>query len=168
MVNRLVIMTLCVFFLIIKIAVAIPQPAAEFYGYVVVDNKLAQEGTTIDIFDSSGNICGSFIVKERGKYGYLSCNADDFSTEKDEGATPFEEVYFNINGKLAVAFGNTTWYTGNANKVDLVIGNLEKSIVFLEEPKQSTLLGDSLLSIIILLILSPLYFIIVKEIKNEL
>ena len=158
---------LCVILLLLPIAWAVPPAASEFYGYVVVDGKLAKPTTIIDVFDSGGNPCGFFIIEEKGKYGYMSCNGDDSSTKKDEGAIAFEEVYFNVDGKLAVAFGNTTWSGGTVKRVDLVIGNLKRSVPVTGEEAPEPI-NKYLFSLALLLLMSPVYYILIKKIQSEL
>ena len=166
--RKLVIITSIIFCFVIYVAQAFPSPPAEFYGYVVIDSKFAEKGTLIEIFDTKGNLCGSTIMKENKRYGYLSCYDDDSLTIKDQGPIFSENVYFNVNGKLAVAFGNTTWSPGKPYRVDLVVGNLKRSLPILEEPKPLIPVNKFKLSFLLLFLLSPIYFIIIKKIQNEL
>lgn len=67
-----------------------------FYGNLIISGKEAEMGDRIGVFDSASVLCGVFVVKEKGKYGFLHVYGDDLLTDKDEGAVENEELNFRI------------------------------------------------------------------------
>ena len=62
-------------------------------------------GDVITAFDPQGTLVGRFTVKAEGRFGLMALYQDDPSTEIDEGASPGDEISFQINGVPAVAIG---------------------------------------------------------------
>jgi len=80
-----------------------PTPeGVDFYGQAMVNNAPVKEGDVITAYDPQGNLCGKFIVKKLGVFGYLCVYGDDPTTTRDEGAEPGDVITFKINGKTAV------------------------------------------------------------------
>ncbi|KHO45611.1 MAG: hypothetical protein QS98_C0009G0020 [archaeon GW2011_AR3] len=97
---------------------AFPPIAAEYYGNVILDGQPAPAGARVLAYDLSGTRCGAFDVHTPGKFGFLSCNGDDLSTQNDEGATKNENIVFYVNGRIATAIypdktlSSTGWAQG--------------------------------------------------------
>jgi len=66
-------------------------------------------GSVIDAYDPDGVRCGSWFVKEAGKYGFMPVYGEEEWNEGDQGAEPGDEIRFFINGVEAEATGNTLW-----------------------------------------------------------
>lgn len=69
---------------------AVPTIAENFYGTATINGNPAPIGSDIVAF-SGGKICGRYVVKIEGKYGFLNCNTNSLSN-----------LYFEVNGKKAV------------------------------------------------------------------
>ena len=66
-------------------------------------------GSVIDAFDPDGVRCGSFIVRETGKYGFLYVYGDDEWEDGDQGAMPGDIIRFFVNGVEAIVSGDNIW-----------------------------------------------------------
>ncbi|UCB57642.1 MAG: FG-GAP repeat protein [Candidatus Omnitrophota bacterium] len=112
----------------------IPPFACDFYGEEEAYGTL-KAGSIITAKDSQGNIVGEVTATEDGRYGFLTCRADDPATPEDEGASEGETITFYINGvkrqKQAV------FKSGQAIRVDL-LGLSSASIPPPEEPFDSS------------------------------
>ena len=106
-------------FLNLKTVAGFPPVASEYYGIVTINSVIAPVGTSIAIYDMQGVECGRFIVKEKGKYGFISCKGDDLSTSQDEGASRNERLIFYIDGKIAKLSGESVWSEGSFHEVNL-------------------------------------------------
>jgi hypothetical protein len=102
--------------LLANAAFALPPIAAEFYGTASVNGEFAIEGTNISVYDPSGTLCGSGLVRQEGQFGFISCNGDDPGTTIDEGAVQGENVTIAINGTAAKAL---PWFEGSINKAEI-------------------------------------------------
>ncbi len=70
------------------------------------DGEPIPVGSTIDAYDPSEVLCGTFTVNTEGQYGFLLVYKDDFTTpDIDEGANPGDTITFYINGHLALPQG---------------------------------------------------------------
>lgn len=108
--------------LLVEIVIAVPPIASEYYGSVHIAGEPAGVGTNVSVYDSSGLLCGSFVVKRKGLYGFLSCKGDDPSTDEDEGAEPGEFVEFTVNN-LEARSEPALWSPGSFNNISLEVGN---------------------------------------------
>lgn len=99
---------------------AVPPIAAEFYGTVTIDGNPAPPGTGIAIHDAQGVVCGSQATARQGEFGLLSCNGDDPSTPRDEGANNGEEVVISVNSIPAM---NATWHEGRLALLSVEAGS---------------------------------------------
>lgn len=128
-----------IFFLLVSILIkcsfAIPPVAAEFYGWVIVNGEYAPPGTNITVFDISGVKCGETVLKEEGNYGFLSCAGDDPSTPEDEGAHDNEGLTFYVNDFKINTQNSIYWKPGSFREVNLIVGDVDRAIPLLEEPK---------------------------------
>ena len=93
-----------------------PQPtpfSMDFYGYI----EEAGVGDIISVFDPDGTLCGEFVVKKAGQYGFLHVYGDDRGTEKDEGAGYGDELTFELNGEpLTPAADETVYWIGDGQR----------------------------------------------------
>lgn len=94
-----------------------------FYGLdTILDGAPVPAGAVISAYDSSGVLCGQFVVHTAGQYGVMPVYRDDAMTGADEGATPGDTLSFKINGQPATVLGpgSPTW-TANG---DVILLNL--------------------------------------------
>lgn len=166
--NRLIWSRFLVVLILISIltdySLAIPPVAAEFYGWVIIDGKYAPPGTKISVFDSNGVICGEAILDEEGKYGFLSCAGDDPSTGNDEGAEDNEGLTFYVNDTKINTNKSVFWRSGSFREVNLIVGDVERAIPVLEEPKPKGLNQNLyLLFLLVLLLISAFILAIVAR-----
>lgn len=98
-----------------------PTPySMDFYGYI----QDAAVGDTLTVLDPDGTICGEFVVKKPGKYGFVHVYGDDRSTDVDEGGSAGDKLRFELNGKpLTPVSGEEIYWTGDRQKqqVDLTL-----------------------------------------------
>lgn len=97
---------------------------ADFYGSLTINKKPAAVGSEVAVFDSNGNLCGVFVVREKGKYGFLHVYGDDSSTKTiDEGAVAGEKITFKIydskTRKEKIAAVSAVWDSFGKTQVDL-------------------------------------------------
>jgi len=72
-----------------------PTPLSmDFYGHI----DGASIGDRLTVLDPDGTLCGEFVVKKPGQYGFLHVYGDDLTTDVDEGATSGDELRFELNG----------------------------------------------------------------------
>lgn len=106
----------------------IPTPVwTDFYGTVSVEGSPAPIGSVVEAFDSTGVICGRFIVSRVGSYGFMPVYGDDSQTPSiDEGMTQGEVPSFTVNGVSASLLGPSdgAWVTGptTPKNLNLAIG----------------------------------------------
>jgi len=62
-------------------------------------------GSVVDAYNPDGIHCGTYFVTEEGKYRFMPVYRDDPTVTEKTGALPDEEIFFYINGMLAVATG---------------------------------------------------------------
>ncbi|MFH0790568.1 MAG: hypothetical protein V2A64_02955, partial [Candidatus Omnitrophota bacterium] len=97
---------------------SIPLRPCDFYGREEKSAAL-RTGSVITAKDPKGIILGRFSIIEPGKYGFLTCIADDPNTPQDEGAVEGDIITFFIAGvsqqKQAV------WKQGETISVNLGI-----------------------------------------------
>jgi len=87
------------------------NPSTEWislYGQDIIhQGKLLAVGTEVKAKDQDGIECGSFIVRQKGVFGFIPVYRDDPNTDIDEGARPGEEInLFFANDKIPV---NLKW-----------------------------------------------------------
>ncbi len=111
------------FIIFVGRASAFPPIAAEFYGTAYYNGAPAQAGDVISAYTPLGVECGRFVVRRPGTYGFLSCNGDDPSTQKNEGAKSGDGIRFYINGKLASTMPSAVWSQGTTLNVSLTVGS---------------------------------------------
>ncbi len=99
---------------------------ANFYGNLEINNKLAEPGDEIAAYDSDGNLCGVFLVKNRGQYGFLHVYGDDSLTDIDEGAVSGEKISFKVfdlsenqEKPTEIIKGNAIWKSFETINIDL-------------------------------------------------
>jgi hypothetical protein len=85
---RLALMILLTIIILPQIS-AVPAIAENFYGAVIINGNPAPAGSDVVAF-SQGKICGRYVVKIEGKYGFLNCNSNSL-----------DGLYFEVNGKKA-------------------------------------------------------------------
>ncbi|KPA16028.1 hypothetical protein MHK_003765 [Candidatus Magnetomorum sp. HK-1] len=78
-----------------------PEPAispqvCDFLGTILINNMPAKPDDEIAFFDSSGQLCGLFIVKQTGQYGFLHVYGDDSASQTDEGAITGETLFVRV------------------------------------------------------------------------
>ena len=90
-------------------------------------------GSVVDAYDPDGIHCGTWFVKEAGKYGFMPVYRDEPFTIEDEGAEPGEEISFFINGYPANAVGDRTWTEfGDTSEVCLDVFTIEERTMALD------------------------------------
>jgi len=166
--NRLIwakfLVVLILIVILTNYSLAIPPVAAEFYGWVIIDGKYAPSGTRISVFDSKGVMCGEAILDEEGKYGFLSCEGDDPSTAEDEGASENEGLTFYVNYVRINTKNSVFWRSGSFREVNLIVGDVDKALPLLEEPKPKGLNQNLyLLFLLVLLLISAFILAIVAR-----
>jgi len=75
---------------------AISPQVCDYLGSVLINNVPANTGDEIAFFDSSGQLCGLFIVQKSGQYGFLHVYGDDPASQTDEGATTGEKLSIKV------------------------------------------------------------------------
>ncbi|MCG8374701.1 MAG: choice-of-anchor D domain-containing protein [Balneolales bacterium] len=91
-------------------------------GGTFVGGRELIPGDVIDAFDQSGVHCGTFTVKEDGKFGMMSIYRDDQFTQRDEGLEPGEEIVFTINGFLSEPVdGNPVLWNEHGDLLELAL-----------------------------------------------
>lgn len=138
---------------------SIPEPPAEFFGKVIINGKYAAADTIIEITDGSGVLCGTGKVKDKGKYGYISCRGDDLTTIADEGAIDGEGLKFFVNNTKIKTEPYIFWSSGSFSEVNLVVGDVVLALPLLEEPASNYV---SNVSQIILFLTSISIFVLVS------
>jgi len=119
----------------------IPIRPCDFYGTEEIPNSI-KVGSVVAAVDPAGIIIARFTVIENGKYGFLSCSADDPDTPEDEGAVSGDIVTFYIDWvrqqKQAV------WKSGETIRVDLgvVQDNYTFNLHLLDMPGYTNIWGD--------------------------
>ncbi|MFQ5606473.1 MAG: hypothetical protein ACE5GA_00895, partial [Candidatus Zixiibacteriota bacterium] len=102
---------LCVFFLGAAGAQAeevIPTNVwNDFYGRSAQFNGAPTPvGSRVEAFDADGVLCGRFVVKDAGQYGFIQTYGDDNRTPLvDEGADVGDPIHFTLNGRDATQLG---------------------------------------------------------------
>lgn len=110
--------------LIMSTAVHAQTPTAEWVNFYSSDSTFAASpisiGSTVEVYDPDGVLCGRDFVDEAGKYGFLACYIDDLNTPVDEGIRPGDTVTFRIAGQAVGQFTvPTTVQNGDRFEVDL-------------------------------------------------
>jgi hypothetical protein len=109
-----------VFLIISGMAYAVPRPAMELYGTVLLHGADASIGTTLSVVDSTDLQCGSSTMTKTRYFGLLSCNGDDIETLEKDGASDGELVHFKANGGNAyIINGNNAWNSGNYSFLEI-------------------------------------------------
>ena len=144
--NKNIIISIVWFTILIQISLALKPAPASFYGYVITQQGYAPQGSIIEAYVANNTLCGSFVVKQQGRYGLLLCLGDDPITEQDEGAISGEEVTFFVNGLKAKAMGNSSWQSGVLKHIDLFLGNITSFEPITESP--ATMSGAIFIKII--------------------
>ena len=81
-----------------------------FYGPAgLPDGTPLPVGTTVEVVDSEGIVCGAAVVTTAGQYGLLGCYGDDPTTREDEGARPGDILTLTIDGEPALATRKAAW-----------------------------------------------------------
>ncbi|MCK4605652.1 MAG: T9SS type A sorting domain-containing protein, partial [candidate division Zixibacteria bacterium] len=76
-------------------------------------------GSVIDAF-AEGIHCGSFIVRESGKYGFLVVYGDDLHTPEIDGAGQDDLIRFYVNGVEAIPLAPAFW-TSNGDVYEVCL-----------------------------------------------
>ncbi len=83
----------------------------DFYGrkagFEMAENRFnpVLPGDVITAIDPDGVVCGVFMVRTAGEYGFMHVYGDDETTNSDEGTKPGDNIIFRINGFLAKTIG---------------------------------------------------------------
>lgn len=94
----------------------IPLYPCDYYG-AEESSDILKPGSVITAEDPDGITIGSFTVVNNGKYGLLSCMADNPSTAEDEGAVDGDVITFYIDG--AKQQKQAIYKSGEIIKLDL-------------------------------------------------
>lgn len=85
----------------------------DFYSSSIMFNSNpAPVGSRVDAFDADNVLCGRFIIKTAGQYGFIQVYGDDNRTPNvDEGAEVDDLIRFELNGRAAALLGpaNNNW-----------------------------------------------------------
>ena len=85
----------------------------DFYSSSIMFNSVpAPLGSRVDGFDADGVLCGRFIIKKTGQYGFIQIYGDDNrTTNVDEGAEVGDLIRFELNGRPTTLLGpaNNDW-----------------------------------------------------------
>jgi len=97
---------------------------ADFYGSLTIDNEPVQIGDEIAAFDPQGNLCGVFVVKNEGSYGFLHVYADDDTTLSiDEGAVSGDKITFKVfdssKNENRTIDDEAIWQVGEITRINL-------------------------------------------------
>ncbi|MFH2050471.1 MAG: S8 family serine peptidase [bacterium] len=65
---------------------------------IVLDGEPLKVGTTVKAKDPNGVICGEYVVRTNGCFGFMPVYRDDPATNEDEGAEPGDYINFYIDG----------------------------------------------------------------------
>jgi len=110
----------------IKSALSIPPLPTEFYGSAKLYGLPAPSGTVITAYDSRGNVCGRFVIKNLGYYGTLTCRGAD-ENYGDLGPIENEQIYFKVGAfpatildSLNQTLSYSRWHSGTFSEVNLI------------------------------------------------
>jgi len=123
--------------LLVQSIFALKPAPASFYGYVTIKEEYGFIGSVIEVYDSNMVLCGSFIVKQEGRYGLLSCTGDDPVTKEDEGATNGDNLVFYVNNIKAITKEKVIWQSGVLQELNLFVGDISEIEPILEYPKEA-------------------------------
>jgi hypothetical protein len=78
-----------------------PEPitsplVCDFLGKITINGLPASPGDEIAFFNSQGNICARFVVKQSGLYGFLHVYGDDPASQTIEGAYSGEKLLIQV------------------------------------------------------------------------
>lgn len=100
----------------------IPPRPCDFYG-IEQSAGTIRTGSIITAKDPNGIVIGQFTITNNGRYGFLTCRADDPNTPEYEGAVDGDIISFYIDGvkqqKQAI------WKPEEAVRVDLGVSAVE-------------------------------------------
>lgn len=79
----------------------------------------ANVGDVVTVRDAQNVVCGLFIVKTAGQYGFVHVYADDVTTTTvDEGANVGDVLAFELNGQpLKLASGGSVVWQGDGQQI---------------------------------------------------
>ena len=83
------------------LSVQITPLSMDFFGVI----KGAQKGDIVTVVDPDQVVCGKFVIKTPGQYGFLHVYGDDPATPVDEGAEISDQLTFLLNGKTIMTDG---------------------------------------------------------------
>jgi len=78
------------------ISIHITPLSMDFFGEINGTKK----GDVITVVDPDQVVCGKYMIKTPGQYGFLHVYGDDPATPIDEGAEISDPLTFLLNGKL--------------------------------------------------------------------
>lgn len=97
--------------------------SADFHGRAIGRQYLKAEDV-VTATDPQGVVCGRYVVKTAGIYGFMHVYGDDKTTLKDEGATTGDALIFKVNGRKVRAAGpDAPVWTGDGECINV---NLSK------------------------------------------
>ena len=95
----------------------------DFYSFSIMFNSNpAPVGSRLDAFDADDVLCGRFVSKDAGQYGYIPVYGDDNRTPNvDEGAEVGDLIRFELNGRAATLLGpaSNNWVSFPADTREL-------------------------------------------------
>jgi hypothetical protein len=90
----------------------IPCTFSSWNGNSKLNGEPVPSGTIITAYDLDGVLCGTYTVKNAGRFCF-SCLGDNPSTPEDEGADPGDVIRFYMNGApCTVVGGSAEWQAG--------------------------------------------------------
>ena len=109
-----------------------------------------QPNDVVEAYDPGGVLCGRFIVKTAGAYGFMPVYADDpYTPTIDEGCEPLDPVTIEVNGQIAKT-NQPLVYPAAYEKIEAcfnVTGEIPKWIVVTKPAGGEIFYQDSIVSV---------------------
>ncbi|MFH1690791.1 MAG: fibronectin type III domain-containing protein [Candidatus Eisenbacteria bacterium] len=90
-----------------------------FYGVVAQEGEPVPSGEFIQAYDPQGVVCGEFVTRDDGIYGFMPIYGDDpYTPETDEGAEYGDKITFYYNGATVETDPETVFWRGDQSLVE--------------------------------------------------
>jgi hypothetical protein len=95
----------------------------DYYGKIMINGQMLIVGEKIEAYDPNGAICGEFVIRNSGVYGFMHVYGDDPLTPNiDEGAKAGDVISFKYKGTLIGKTSTTSSnWTGDRSIVEFDI-----------------------------------------------
>ena len=95
----------------------------DYFGTAFLNGAAVHVGDTITAYDPDGVLCGEFVVRTEGEYGFMHVYGDDPTTPNvDEGAVAGDSVRFYINGHYVATATDSLAWTGSRDAFEFPLG----------------------------------------------